>query len=364
MFKKNKSFIRILSVVIILLILIQNHVSAASTLTYESDADRYHVAFDLPEDADGYKVTQTNTNGSEVTNNVINERTPGHYFRCNGKARIDFLNTEGKVIKTESYKLTEIKSEATACHPQSDSDGGGSSGNGGSGGDCDICQAFSCPGWSKYIGKLDEIKSAIPPTPDWHKVADIFSVKIVDRLLDGLGKAPSPPNMPERPKAPARPSRAKPKAPAELSGVDDHNISKKEPQMKDNKKLKDSGFNKDDIKKGAKKIKEKKDTEKGFKLDNPVEALPDLPTDDLPIPGKTNAGEYDKQPETPKIKQPKEPEQDIEIPTYEEPETPKFDAPTPNTDASEIPSPADAITAPNPGGDDGDSYPTYKKQPD
>lgn len=204
-------------------------------------------------------------------------------------------------------------------------------GDSGSGGSCSACGIFESPHWDDYMGKLEEIKNSIPPAPNWDEVAgkfrDTIVPSLVDDLEDMLGTAPAP--LP---------------APAVPSGVDDGGISEQQPNMEPVPELEDSGFNQDDIEAEAPEIEFREDPTGGFDLsDNPVDALPDMPTDAFPIPGETDAGVWDdNKPETGPISFP-EPPASGGGGTGE--------APVPGDSTGEPPTPGGSGgTAPTPGG--------------
>lgn len=237
--------------------------------------------------------------------------------------------------------------EGDASDPGSgDGSGDGSGGDsGGTGSECSACDQFSCPGWSDYMGKLDEISSKIPPAPNWDQVADKFRDSIVpaisEDLRDMLGSAPSPP-------AP------KPKPPS----LDDRDISEKEPSMPSNPDLDDSGYSDQDIKDEAPDIPVREDPSGGFDLiKDPVDALPELPTDDFPTPGQTDPGEWGsnvpKDQENPVPDPPSDPG-DVDIGTPPEPGGDSGEPPIPGDDSGSAPIPGgDYGTPPEPGGGDG-----------
>ncbi|PAF20065.1 hypothetical protein CHH49_18130 [Terribacillus saccharophilus] len=145
------------------------------------------------------------------------------------------------------------------CSSAGDSggDSGGSSG-GSDSGECDSCAVFTCPGWGQYMGKLEAIKDAIPPAPNWNSVADTFRDSIAPQvkadLQEVLGKAPNLPSEPDMP-----------------SGLDDRDL--RAPEGKEAAGLGGASFDKDDLKDGE-KIKENPDKSGGFDIMNPLENLP------------------------------------------------------------------------------------------
>lgn len=60
---------------------------------------------------------------------------------------------------------------------------------------CDVCDKLidllECPGWDDYMSDLtDAIRDALPPPPNWDRVAETF----VDHFADYFGSVPSPPS--------------------------------------------------------------------------------------------------------------------------------------------------------------------------
>ncbi|MFO1442675.1 hypothetical protein KDN24_05535 [Bacillus sp. Bva_UNVM-123] len=218
---------------------------------------------------------------------------------------------------------------------------------------CDPCKIFECPGWQQYMGKLDQIKDSIPPTPNWPEVADTFRDSIVPKLVDDvgnlLGKAPEPP-------AP----------PPQLPGLDDRGIKSHEPEMKDVPGLKEAGFDANKIKNQAPVISERDDPTGGFDLvKNPMDTLPDAPEN--PKPGETDAGEWGQN-------KPKEEANPFPFPkdkgepnvgTPPKPSDNGAKPPTPGGDPGSAPKPGgDLGNGPSPGGTEGDSgMKDYKPNP-
>ncbi|MEE6209013.1 lytic transglycosylase domain-containing protein [Salarchaeum sp. III] len=138
-------------------------------------------------------------------------------------------------------------------------------------GSCDSCKVFQCPGWDDYMQKMDEIKEAIPPPPDWDKVSDQFANKIAPKVREEmenmLGEAPEPPTTPPG---------------GDVEPLDDRGIEDKEPSMEEVPGLEDSGFSSDDVKNEAPEIEFREDESGGFDIKNPVENLPDMPTNPKP----------------------------------------------------------------------------------
>lgn len=221
-------------------------------------------------------------------------------------------------------------------------------------GKCDPCKIFECPGWQQYLGKLDQIKDAIPPAPNWKEVADTFRDSIVPNLVgevgDLLGKAPEPPSPPPQ-----------------LPGLDDRGLKGNEPKMQDVPGLKDAGFDANKIKNQAPVIPERADPTGGFDLlQNPMDTLPDAPEN--PKPGQTDPGAWGQN----KPKEEANPfpfPQDTGEPNIGTPPKPSDNGatpPTPGTDSGSAPKPGDDLgTAPTPGGTGEEpGIKDYKPRPD
>ncbi|GGJ63395.1 hypothetical protein GGR02_001401 [Anoxybacillus voinovskiensis] len=212
------------------------------------------------------------------------------------------------------------------------------------GNNCIGCDLFNCPGWSQYMGKLDEIKSAIPPAPNWDQVAATFRDTIVPRLVTDmqtmLGTAPSPPAEP-----------------ADLSGVDTGGIENQVSSMPDSG-LDTSGFTKQNIENQAPEIPFRNDDSGGFDIVNPIDTLPSLP-DKMPEPGNTDAGGWD-------AGHPQQPDdQPMPIPKDQSGTPDTGNAPIPSQNNDTPPSPGDnGGNAPIPNQSDWQGTQYYKKHPD
>jgi len=199
---------------------------------------------------------------------------------------------------------------------------------------CDPCKVFECPGWQQYMNKLDQIKNAIPPAPNWKEVADTFKDAIVPNLVnevgDLLGTAPEPPATPPQ-----------------LPGLDDKGIKSKEPVMQDVPGLKEAGFDANKIKNQAPVIQERSDPTGGFDLTkNPMDTLPKAPEN--PKPGQTDPGEWGKN-------KPKEEANPFPFP-QDTGEPNVGTPPKPNDNGAKPPTPGgDPGSAPKPGGDLGNA---------
>lgn len=251
-------------------------------------------------------------------------------------------------------------------------DGSGSGGtdpggDGGSGsGSCTACEMFSCPGWSDYMGGLDDIKNAIPPAPNWDQVAGKIRDAVVPSLISGIGNVIG--------SAPAAPS-----VPSQLPGADDRGINNDVPQMLDVPGLGDAGFDSGKIKDEAPQIPERQDPTGGFDLiQDPVGSLPDLPGDSLPKPGSTDAGDWGKnkpsQPDNPFPSHPKD-SGDPDTGGAPKPSDSGGTPPMPGDSSGSVPKPGDnggtppspggsGGTPPNPGGDVYPGMKDYKPTPE
>ena len=123
-------------------------------------------------------------------------------------------------------------------------------------GDCGC--VIDIPGWDNMMTKLDEIKSAIPPAPDWQQVANTMRDTIVpafrSEMEDMLGTAPEPP---------APPIFNNPLT----GGID-------EPTGSLPANFEESGFTANDLKADAEQIQFQEDPSGGFELLDPVGSLP------------------------------------------------------------------------------------------
>lgn len=252
----------------------------------------------------------------------------GFGFTCAGWYKFSAKDAQGKTLLYMEIRVDEGDLTAPACN---------------SGGDdanttpevpedktCDTCGVFNCPGWDEHLGKLDDIKNAIPPPPNWNQVSQTFSDAIVPRLVsetktmldDLLGRAPSPPpTMPD------------------LPPLDDHDFPDKQPTMPEVPGL--SGFTENDVKSGAPVIPFEEDPTGGFNLTvDPVDNLPDV------VPGG-DPGIYKRDPNELPANYPGKPkETDVDM----------GGAPTPNDGGGKPPSPGDSGGTP-PKPDDGVALP-------
>lgn len=237
---------------------------------------------------------------------------------------------------------------------------GGDTGGGDTGGgeedSCDSCAVLDCPKWDEHMKKINEIAAKIPPVPDWDKVAKTFRDTIAPQvkkdLEDTIGKAPSPPATPSPPAVnkPNKPSA--PSAPSQPGDLDDRGI--KAPTGNEAPGLDDSTFTEDDIKDESTKIKEREDSSGGFKINDPINALPsqDEFMENLPSPetGQSkNPAEQDlpspSAPEEQENAAPRPVERDNSAPT---PGGTGATAPIPGDSNNSAPIPNEGATAPIP----------------
>lgn len=134
---------------------------------------------------------------------------------------------------------------------------------------CPGCEMFECPGWGDYMGKVDEIIAGFPSIVD--AIADQ-----TDTIRDEI--VGQPPSLPSEPSQPAP--------------VDTYDFENSAPAMTENPDLGGSGFTLTDLENEAPEIQFRDDPTGGFDIVDPVGALPDPPAA-FPIPGETDAGEWD-----------------------------------------------------------------------
>lgn len=302
---------KITAFLIILLILPIESVfaSGSASVSYNASMDAYQVFF---ESGTVQRVVLKTYDSTYTTVQKVDEISTEDYYEfvtvsCNGYYEVFGYDSAGNQTAYAKFHATE-----TSCNGESTggSDGGQSSGGGQT---CDSCALLSCPGWSDYMGKLDDIKAAIPPAPDWNKVADTFRDSIVPRLISDLGgmlgRAPDLPAIPEQP-----------------SPLDDGDLKKPTGQDSGVK-----GFDANDIKDG-KKIEFKDDESGGWNIMNPLDSMPEQETF---LPADNNeVAPSPEEPENPTPKEPSEPENPA--PTPEEPDNP---TPTPKEPDNITPTP-------------------------
>lgn len=168
----------------------------------------------------------------------------GMNFTCNTSYKTFLYNSSNALVGTIDVVVSGLD------RPSCTSDGSGM-GEEPEEKTCDACAVFACPGWSEYMGQLEDIKNAIPPAPDWTAI---------------IGET-STPSLPDMPNAPNFPS-----APSQPGGLDDGGFSAPEGGLPDG--FGDSGFNSGDIKNGAPVIGENTDPTGGFEIGDPL----DLPS--------------------------------------------------------------------------------------
>lgn len=274
---------------------------------------------------------------------TVRESTASTYiqsilFNCDGYYRQTLYSASGAVLLTFTVEVSPGDLKNPSC------DSSANDGETEGGKTCDACELFKCPGWSEYMGKLDAIKAAIPPPPDWPKVADIFRDSIAPQIkkdmAEVIGRAPEP-TMPDLPKAPDLPT-----APAQPPKLDDKGF--KAPTGEEAPGLDDAGFSADDIKNKAPAIPEREDPTGGFDIIDPIGSLPSQEEFIKNAPEEGTA---------PLPAPPKDPDNMAPTPgeTADAPPVPKDtpDAPpVPGSDNSTAPIPgADNSTAPVPGTD-------------
>ena len=246
--------------------------------------DRYTVDFDTQEVTKIKLQSWSAGYGEMLIERVVESSTfgaayfTGSNFTCNAYYRAYYYNGSGSQVGYIELNIHDL------LQPSCDS--GGNNGvetppTTESG--CIGCDLFNCPGWTDYMGKLDEIKAAIPPPPNWSAVADTFRDSIAPRIksdmadLIGTTTTPSAPsfaNVPSKPTAPGQPTApTQPTKPAMLPGVNDGGIQK--PTGNEAPGLDGSTFTGEDLKSAAPTITERTDPTGGFNLiGNPVEGLP------------------------------------------------------------------------------------------
>lgn len=286
--------------------------------SYNASDDIYYVYMDFS-GADRFVIRQ---DSSGLTwNFTIDSSVNYTTLTCNGSYTYTFYSN-GSVVATDSITASGIQNENSACQNSDDGGDGGNNGGGGSGSECGCI--FNTPGWGDYMDKIDDIIGAIPPPPNWGSVADTFRDSIVPSLIGGVGNMlGSPPAQPSAPGYPPALNDGGLRAPTGRdSGLD--------------------GFNAGDIKDNADGIKFEEDDSGGFKIDNPLEVMPEQETF-LPEEPENPRPE---DPEEPEVTAPKPEEKENKAPTPEEPEniTPVPEEPENITPIPEVPE----VTTPTP----------------
>lgn len=242
--------------------------SAFSTPTYNAERNRYISTFDK---ATVKRVLLTSyhdaafTEVGTVKDIVVPDTAVDFAFGCNTYYHMQSFDSSNAQIGSLKFHATQIVNpDPGACFSELNDPGEGGTGT------CDACKLLSCPGWTDYMSKLDDIKAAIPPAPDWPIVADVFRDSIAPQIKSDMaeliGTSPTP-DLPILPQAPELPS-----APTMLEGVDDGGI--KAPTGNEAPGLGDSTFTEDDIKNSAPIIQERADPTGGFNIVDPIGSLP------------------------------------------------------------------------------------------
>ena len=248
-------------------------------------------SFNLPADVGAIKLKSND--GKEVYLNYAESNTPGN---------------------------EQIYFEAPTTSPDPEPDTG----------DCGC--VVDIPGWGDMMGKLDEIKSAIPPEPNWQQVANTMRDTIVpafrDEMENMLGRAPEPLSPPIF------------NNPLE-GGID-------EPTGSLPGNFEESGFTANDLKADAEEIQFQEDQSGGFELLDPVGSLPTQEEFKQNIPEEQDL----QAPEVPDVTgtAPEPPEQENIAPT---PPDVTGTAPNPGNQENIAPEPPDVTgTAPSPSEED------------
>ncbi|MFC4323685.1 hypothetical protein [Litchfieldia salsa] len=352
---------------IIFMIVWTTSVSATSvtSVTYDSVNDRIRLEV-ASSGYNKYKIIQYNTSDQLISTNTYDNTQDVLYILCNGRADFEFYSLDGSITSTDSATFTGIKSEASACFPSGDTSESTSG--------CIGCDVFNCPGWDEYMSKVNQIIGAIPPPPDWNAISVTMSDAIVPRLVNDidsmLGRAPSTPNVPSQISTPSKPTTpSNPVAPSQPEVIVD---TPEEPTMNTVPNLKESGFDKTKIESEAPVIEFREDPTGGFEINDPLTSLPELPTNDFPVPNSTDAGVWEEHkpiPPTLETPLPKEVEEVPVVGPSPTPSTETISPPTPTTETTTTPSiepVQDTYSPPSPSG--GADWSTggggYKNHPD
>ena len=207
----------------------------------------------------------------------------------------------------------------------------------------DESTVIDIPGWDNMMTKLDEIKNAIPPEPNWQQVANTMRDTIVpafrDEMENMLGRAPEPLSPPIF------------NNPLE-GGID-------EPTGSLPGNFEESGFTANDLKADAEEIQFQEDASGGFELLDPIGSLPTQEEFKQNIPDEQDL----QAPEVPDVSgtAPEPPEQENIAPeppdvtgTAPSPSEEDNIAPSPSEGENVAPTPGDTTgTAPLPGDDTG-----------
>lgn len=332
-----------------------------NSTSYESANDRYRVVLDMTPYTVSYikaKITKGSTVVSEDTHNKT-ASTMTMYVECNGTITITWYDGSGSSLGSESFSATQIVNENASCNPSGGDDppGGGDDPPDDGGGDldpcdgylshlypqcpdydppdeggedpppgggdppddggtdpppdgggtepppsggveCPVCDLFECPNWDDYMGKIDEIIDGFPSIEDAirRQTRDIEDAieEQTDRIeYDIVGQ---PPSLPSEPSMPSPPNT--------------YGFENEAPVMEENPDLDNSGFTLQDLEDEAPEIEFREDPTGGFDIADPVGSLP-APPSTWPIPGETDAGEWEHNP-TDEVVTPEPPQPDVE----------------------------------------------------
>lgn len=329
--------------------------------TYDSSKDAYIIVFDksvVRRNLHQHFTDDTFTTIRYESDNTIKSNWTGEqYLNCKRYTKETYYDSSNRIVGQVTFFASSISNDTCESgYTDSDGSGGGAIDTGGT---CDSCGVFSCPAWGDYMGKIDTIISKIPPVPNWEKVAgtfrDVITPQIKKDLEDTIGRAPNPPATPNTPTVNKPSLPGAPSAPSLPGDLDDGGI--KEPTGKEAEGLDGSTFSEDDIKNESIKIKEREDDSGGFKINDPINALPSQDEFMKNLP-KPESGES-KNPDEQDIPSPKEPtEQENNSPSPKEDDN---KAPSPSEGDNKAPSPKeDDNEAPTPG-EEGNAAPIPKE---
>lgn len=358
-------------ILIVFLLFVETQVFAYSNETYNNVIRyEYRLGQDSPFsnmdvlvpifNSNVYRVVVVRPDGSSVEHtNFTNGESFG--LSCNRTYTMRSYDSNNNFLGTDTVTVTNLIREYSNCSandppPPTDPDNPNNCG----------C-IFTTPGWNDYMGKIDEIINRIPPPPNWENVSNIFYENVVPRFINDLsnmlGTAPTPPTL-------ATITPPNDLATPQLPRATDRGINNKKPTFTEPEGLKESTFNLNDLKDQAEQIHFEEDNTGGFNIVNPIDALPDLPTDNFPSPGATNPGEYgEHKPEELEIETPQKEDETIEFPSPPKedlenpiPETP----PNPNDDITPPADPNNDFNAPTPDlpPEDNTGSIYYKESPD
>lgn len=275
--------------------------------------------------------------GQMSTEKVVDADDDGHpymtgvNFTCNTSYRVYIYDENHNQIGFMELVVDDLTNPTCS----SDGNAGDEPTDPGTGEDgCCSCECvIDIPGWDDMMVKLDEIKSAIPPAPDWQQVSETMRDTIVpafrSEMEDMLGRAPEPPSPPifNNPLT---------------GGID-------EPTGSLPADFEESGFTANDLKADAEEIEFKEDESGGFELLDPIGSLPTQDEFKQNIPEEQNL----QAPEVPDVSgtAPEPPVQDNIAP---EPPDVTGTAPSPTDEDNIAPSPSEGENvAPTPGDNTG-----------